>query len=79
MLAHDMARSLDPSGLMVDAGLTPDQWQADVMRSKARKLLMLCSRQAGKSTVAAALALWTALYEGGHPERLSRYWHGSQN
>jgi hypothetical protein len=60
-----MARSLDPSVLMVDAGLTPDQWQADVMRSKARKLLMLCSRQAGKSTVAAALALWTALYEGG--------------
>src|SRR5262245_42637935 len=53
----------DPTRVLTDAGLTPDPWQADVLRSPADRLLLLCSRQAGKSQVAAALALLTALVE----------------
>jgi hypothetical protein len=51
----------DPVRLLIDAGMEPDGWQAAVLRSDARRLLLLASRQAGKSSVAAALALRTAL------------------
>lgn len=46
---------------MTKAGLTPDPWQASALSSRARRVLMLCTRQAGKSTAAAALALREAL------------------
>jgi hypothetical protein len=48
---------------MTDAGLTPDPWQETLLRSHAKRFLLLCGRQTGKSTAAAALALWTALME----------------
>jgi hypothetical protein len=50
-----------PPLLLTDAGLTPDEWQADALASEDPRVLMLCSRQAGKSTVAAALALREAV------------------
>ncbi len=50
-----------PELLMVRAGLPPDPWQTSVLRTQADRLLMLCSRQCGKSQVAAAVALHTAL------------------
>src|SRR5207245_534015 len=53
---------IDPADLMRAAGLTPDPWQAGLLRSSAERMLLLCSRQAGKST-AAALALQAALLE----------------
>ena len=40
----------------------PDEWQADLLRSNADRVLMLCSRQAGKTTTAAFMALYTAIY-----------------
>jgi hypothetical protein len=40
----------------------PDPWQADLLRSGAMQRILLCCRQAGKSTIAALLALHTALY-----------------
>jgi hypothetical protein len=43
------------------AGLAPDPWQARVLRSPSKRLLLLCCRQAGKSSTGAALALRTAL------------------
>ena len=46
---------------MADAGLAPDPWQAELLRSHATRMLLLCSRQAGKSQTAAALALRAAL------------------
>ena len=49
------------------AGITPDPWQQQVLRSSAKQLLLLCSRQSGKSTVTALLALHTALYTPGAP------------
>ena len=62
-LGPDMARALDPVMLMADCGLEADDWQAKFLRSQARRRILNCSRQAGKSTVSAALALWHALYD----------------
>jgi hypothetical protein len=45
--------------------ITPDPWQADVLRSIAPRVLLLCSRQAGKSTITAILAVHCAVYEPG--------------
>ena len=60
--AVDLACALDPVQLARRAGIEPDPWQAGLLRSVERQLLMLCSRQSGKSTVAALLALHEALY-----------------
>jgi hypothetical protein len=64
-IAADLALGLDPVLLAEQAGITPDSWQADVLRSTAPRLLLLCSRQAGKSTITSILAVHTALYEPG--------------
>jgi hypothetical protein len=45
------------------AGLVPDDWQADLLRSDARQVILLCSRQSGKSTVSSILALHEAVYK----------------
>jgi hypothetical protein len=50
-----------PPLLLTDAGLTPDSWQARTLQSRAPRTLLLCSRQAGKSLTAAALALREAI------------------
>lgn len=65
MLAHDLAQALDPALFAQGVGLTPDAWQADVLRSEAERLLLLCSRQTGKSTTTAVIALHTAIYHPG--------------
>jgi hypothetical protein len=61
-LATELSIALHPEQLMRAAALDPDPWQAELLQSQARQLLLLCSRQAGKSTVSAALALHEALY-----------------
>ena len=61
-LARDLARALDPALIFEVAGMTPDLWQGDLLRSASHRMLLLCCRQAGKSTVAAVLALHEALY-----------------
>jgi hypothetical protein len=45
------------------AGITPDPWQSDLLRSDARQLILNCSRQSGKSTISAVLGLHTAIYQ----------------
>lgn len=50
---------------MRQTGLDPDPWQAALLRSTASRILLLCSRQAGKSSVTAILALHTAMYQPG--------------
>jgi hypothetical protein len=44
------------------AGIVPDAWQSDLLRSDARQMILLCSRQSGKSTVSSILALHQAIY-----------------
>ncbi len=62
MLAVDLAAALDPVRVMEAAGFRPDPWQERVLRSPSPRQLLLCTRQAGKSTVAAALACHEAIY-----------------
>lgn len=62
MMAVDLARALDPVLLARDCGVEPDPWQAKLLRDNPRRALLLCSRQSGKSTVAALLTLGTALF-----------------
>lgn len=61
--------SLTRLSLALDAGLMPetlgletDPWQLRVLRSGAKRILLLCARQCGKSTTTAILALHTALF-----------------
>src|SRR5579875_2200335 len=55
----------DPARLLTDAQIPADPWQATLLRSPSDRILLLASRQSGKSTVAAALTLKTALLEPG--------------
>jgi predicted phage terminase large subunit-like protein len=41
----------------------PDPWQAAFLRSRAQRIILNCSRQSGKSTTTAILALWEAIYK----------------
>lgn len=52
-----------PQLLMEKAGYKPDDWQVDLLMGDWTQLLTLCSRQAGKSQIAAAVALLTAIME----------------
>lgn len=60
---QDLIHSLDP---VMWAGnclhIEPDPWQAQVLRSDSRRLLLNCSRQSGKSTIAAVVALHRAIF-----------------
>ncbi len=51
----------DPTKIMTLNGYVPDPWQAGLLRSQAAQIMMLACRQGGKSHVAGALALHTAL------------------
>jgi hypothetical protein len=53
----------DPTLLFTQADMTPDPWQTDLLRHHHDRLLLCCSRQAGKSQTAAAIALKTAFLE----------------
>jgi hypothetical protein len=63
-LIADLQMALDPVRLFQRAtGLTPDGWQAQLLRSSAPRVLLNCCRQSGKSTCTASLALHAALYQ----------------
>jgi hypothetical protein len=52
----------DPVLMSERAGIMPDAWQADLLRSDSKQMILLCSRQSGKSTISSVLGLHTALY-----------------
>ena len=64
-IASDLAMAIDPVRLAERAGLTPDPWQADLLRSTDRQAILLCSRQSGKSTTSAAIATHQAVFVPG--------------
>ena len=64
-LTHDLLMALDPVEMARAADLVPDPWQVELLRSVSPRVLLNCTRQAGKSTMAAILAVHTALYETG--------------
>ncbi len=59
------AEAADAVMLARRVGISPDAWQAGVLRSTERQVALLCSRQAGKSTVTSLLALHEALHRPG--------------
>jgi hypothetical protein len=61
-LGRDFARALDPVLLARDCGIDPDPVQADLLTTSDRKVLLNCTRQWGKSTTSALIALHEALY-----------------
>jgi hypothetical protein len=65
MIAADLACALDPALLARQAGIIPDPWQADLLRSTAARTLLNVSRQAGKSTTSALVAVHQAVYTPG--------------
>lgn len=62
-LADDLRFALDPAAFASEAlGLELDDWQRGVLASTGKRDLLNVTRQGGKSTVSAALALHQALY-----------------
>lgn len=55
----------DAVSLAEQAGLSPDPWQANILRSTSHQDILLVSRQGGKSTVTSIRALHKALYNDG--------------
>src|SRR3954452_20332422 len=62
-LAADLRLALDRTAFARELGISPDSWQEDLLRSASSRVLLNCSRQSGKSTMAAILALHQALYQ----------------
>lgn len=62
-LGADLAMALDPVQFAIRAGITPDPWQRDLLRSAARQIVVNNSRQSGKSTITAVKAAHTAIYQ----------------
>ncbi len=56
------AQHRDPVHLATGAGIVPDPWQTQVLRSTDPRILLNCCRQSGKSTITSLLGLHTALY-----------------
>jgi len=62
-LIDDFVITLDPVAFAKEKlNFIPDEWQTKVLRSEANKIILKCSRQAGKSTTTAILALHKALF-----------------
>ncbi len=62
LLGGDVAPALSPVTLAAHAGFTLDAWQRDVLLSDAHQIILLVTRQGGKSTVSSIRALHRALY-----------------
>jgi hypothetical protein len=61
-MAGSLAAALDPVVFARRAGIDPDPWQSDVLRSTANRMLLNCSRQSGKTTTTALIGLHEAIY-----------------
>lgn len=62
---QDLLDALDPARLLLKAGIAPDSWQEEVLRSTAPRIMLNCARGSGKTLVASTLAFHTALYKPG--------------
>src|SRR5215207_3085161 len=64
-LRDDLRLALDRVAFAEKLGIVPDSWQEDFLRSSSDRVLLNCSRQSGKSTMSAVIALHRALYYPG--------------
>lgn len=58
-----LGHAFNPIEFCKSLGITPDDWQARVLNSSAKHIILLCSRQSGKSLTAQLLALWTCTFQ----------------
>jgi len=66
MIRNDLIYGLDAVAFAGDLlNFKADGWQARVLRWEGKRMLLNCSRQSGKSTTTAVLALHRALYYPG--------------
>jgi hypothetical protein len=61
----ELRMALDPVAFARSVGVEPDRWQHKLLRSSSDRVLLNCSRQSGKSTMSALIALHRALYRPG--------------
>lgn len=62
-MATGLCCAIDPYRFAVDLlDFTPDAWQSQALRSSGQNILLNCSRQSGKSTTTAIIALHEAYY-----------------
>jgi hypothetical protein len=66
-LTEDIRLALDRVSFALELGIAPDPWQVDLLRSTSDRVLLNVTRQGGKSSMAAVIALHRALY---HPDSL---------
>jgi hypothetical protein len=64
-LTDDLVLALDRVAFAHSLGMSLDPWQEDLMRSTSSRILLNVARQAGKSAMAAVIALHRALYRPG--------------
>jgi hypothetical protein len=64
-LRDDLKLALDRVAFAEKLGISPDAWQEGFLRSSSDRVLLNCSRQSGKSTMSAVIALHRALYYPG--------------
>jgi hypothetical protein len=57
----DLARAINPIKFAESLGIDPDPWQRELLLSTRKRVILNCSRQSGKSTITAVLALHHAL------------------
>jgi Terminase large subunit, T4likevirus-type, N-terminal len=62
-MARRLSTEADDAVLFAErCGFVADGWQREALRSKAKQTILLCSRQSGKSTTTAMMALHEALF-----------------
>jgi hypothetical protein len=64
-LRADLLLAYDRVAFAESLEVIPDQWQLALLRSAGDRILLNCSRQSGKSTMAGIIALHRALYYPG--------------
>lgn len=61
----DLALAVNPVKLAQSLGIDPDPWQRDLLLSIDQRIILLCTRQGGKSTIVALFSLYHALNNPG--------------
>ena len=58
-----LALAIDPVQFAITLGINPDPWQQELLLTEEKRVILNCSRQSGKSTLAAIIALHHALHD----------------
>jgi hypothetical protein len=64
-LGADLAGAVDPVRFGQRLGFQPEPWQARLLRTTARRVLVRCARQTGKSTTTGLKGLHVAMHNPG--------------